>query len=48
MDNEHTDYYFGVPPLLVRRLTREAVETAIRAIVSEPEWLDLYGARQTE
>jgi hypothetical protein len=47
MDKERTDYYFGVPPLFVRRLTRMTVETAIGALLQEPEWLDIYGSLQT-
>ncbi len=46
MDNESTDYYFGVPPLFVRRLTRNAVETAIAALLKAPEWLSIYGTLQ--
>ena len=46
MDNEATDYYFGVPPLFVRRLTRHAVETAIAALLQAPEWLNIYATLQ--
>jgi hypothetical protein len=46
MDNERTDYYFGIPPLFVRRLTRNAVETAIAALLQLPEWLNVYGTLQ--
>jgi len=47
MDNEATDYYFGVPPLFVRTLTRSAVESAVVALLKEPERLDVYGTLQT-
>ncbi len=47
MDNEATDYYFGVPPLFVRTLTRDTVERAIVALLKEPHWLDVYGSLQT-
>ena len=45
MDNEGIDYFFGEPVLFVRTLTRENVEKAIRAIVSENDghWLSVYG-----
>ena len=49
MANEGIDYYFGTPPLFVSSLTRECVERAIRALLSEDNgrWLDLYGALQS-
>jgi hypothetical protein len=45
MDNEGVDYFFGAPVLFVRRLTREIVERAIRAIVAQDggKWLSVYG-----
>jgi hypothetical protein len=45
MATEGIDYYFGVPPLFVRLLTRECVEKAIDAILTEDNgrWLDVYG-----
>jgi hypothetical protein len=46
MDNEATDFYFGVPPLFVRRLTRNVIETAIDALLQAPEWLSVYGTLQ--
>jgi hypothetical protein len=48
MDNEGVDYFFGIPPLFVRALTRENVEKAIRAILAEDggRWLEVYGVRQ--
>jgi len=48
MDNEETDYYFGVPPVFVRRLTRGTVETAVGALLQAPEWLQVYGSLQEE
>ncbi len=47
MDNEAIDHYFGVPPLFVRRLTRDCVERAIVALLEDPQWLDVYGTLQT-
>ena len=47
MDNEGTDYYFGVPPLFVRRLTRENVEKALAALLQDPQSLAIYGAIQS-
>ncbi len=47
MDNEATDYYFGVPPLFVRTLTRTAVEHAVAALLEEPQWLGVYDTLQT-
>lgn len=46
MDNEATVYYFGVPPLLVRTLTRSNVERAILALLEDPQLLDIYGTLQ--
>jgi hypothetical protein len=48
MDNEVTDYYFGVPPLFVRTLTRTAVERAVVALIEESQWLGVYGTLQTK
>ena len=45
MDNETNDYYFGVPPVFVRRLTRLAVETAIAALLPTP-WFEVYATLQ--
>ncbi|HTS49408.1 MAG TPA: hypothetical protein VMH05_15760 [Bryobacteraceae bacterium] len=47
MDNESNDYYFGVPPVFVRRLTRGAVEAAVALLIKHPEWLNVYGSLQT-
>ncbi len=46
MDNEANDYYFGVPPLFVRRLDRKTVELALKALLQEPKWLETYGTLQ--
>lgn len=43
MDSEDTDYFFGTPILFVRRLTRDNVEAAMRALLEKPKWLDVYG-----
>jgi uncharacterized membrane protein YpjA len=49
MHNEALDYFFGVPPVFVERMTRENVERALKAIVTEDggRWLSVYGALQT-
>jgi hypothetical protein len=48
MAMEGIDYYFGVPTVFVRLLTRECVEKAIEAILTEDSgrWLDVYGTLQ--
>ena len=48
MDNDERDFFFGVPPVLVKRLTPEIVERALTAIVSEDggRWLSVYGTLQ--
>ena len=48
MRNEGRDYYFGVPPVLVKTLKPEAIEDALRAIVDESggRWLPVYGSLQ--
>jgi hypothetical protein len=46
MDNEDVDYFFGEPPLFVRRRTRENVERAFLALLGEPRWLEVYGSLQ--
>jgi hypothetical protein len=46
MDNEGNDYFFGQPPLFVRRLTRESVERALGVLLKEPRWLEVYGSLQ--
>ena len=48
MDNESQDHYFGVPPVFVRRLTRSNVESAVAALILEPEALKVYGTLQSE
>jgi hypothetical protein len=47
MENESIDYFFGTPPLFVRRLTRENVERAIRALLSDPNAINFYAVTQT-
>jgi hypothetical protein len=47
MDNEGNDYYFGLPPLLVRTLTRRTVQDAVAALIQKPGWLYTYGALNT-
>lgn len=47
MNNESIDYFFGVPPLFVRKLTRSNVELAVAALLKDPEWLQVYGSLQT-
>jgi hypothetical protein len=48
MENEKLDYYFGVPPVFVARLTPENIERALQALVSEDDgrWLYTYGTLQ--
>jgi hypothetical protein len=48
MQSEGVDYFFGTPPLMVRRLTRECIEGAISALLSEDggRWLEVYGTLQ--
>jgi hypothetical protein len=48
MDNEGVDYFFGVPPVFVRRLTVENVERALRALVDADggRWLKVYATLQ--
>jgi hypothetical protein len=48
MHNGGLDYFFGVPPVFVERMTPENVERALRAIVTEygGKWLSVYGALQ--
>ena len=47
MENERIDYFFGTPPLFVRRLTRENIERAVSALLEDPDLLNVYGSRQT-
>jgi hypothetical protein len=48
MENEGLDYFFGVPPVFVKRLTPENVERALTAILnSGDEILNIYGTLQT-
>jgi hypothetical protein len=48
MENEGTDYFFGIPPVFVARLTRENIERAMQALVEEDNgrWLEVYGSLQ--
>lgn len=45
MQNDGLGHYFGVPPVLVRTLTLESIENALKAIVVEDggKWLAVYG-----
>jgi hypothetical protein len=45
MDNENLDYFFGEPPLFVRTLTRSNIESAVRALVEDQRFLEVYGKR---
>lgn len=47
MDNQAKDYYFGVPPLFVRTISRTAIERAVLAMLEDPQWLSVYGSLQT-
>jgi hypothetical protein len=50
MENEGIDYFFGFPPpVFVNRLTRDNVERALHALLSEDKKkrLELYGVLQT-
>jgi hypothetical protein len=50
MENEKIDYYFGVPPVFVARLTAENIERALKALISEYDgrWLHIYGTLQQQ
>ena len=43
MDNESVSYFFGSPPIFVRRLTLSNVREAVEALIKEPKWLEIYG-----
>ena len=49
MHNEGKDYFFGIPPVFVKQLTRQNIESALKALVSEGKgkWLELYGVLQS-
>lgn len=49
MKNEGIDYFFGVPPVFVSRLTLESIERALTAMTQEDNrmWLEVYGSLQT-
>jgi hypothetical protein len=47
MENERLNYFFGVPPVFVKRLTVENTESALAAVLeSGEESLNLYGTLQ--
>jgi len=48
MDNERIDFFFGVPPILVRQLTTENIRRALEALIAEDsdKWLEVYGVLQ--
>ena len=48
MDNEGIDYFFGTPPVFVRRLTHDCIYEALIAIATADggKWISLYGALQ--
>ena len=47
MENEGLDYFFGVPPVSVKRITPENIERAFLALLeSGEEALNTYGALQ--
>ncbi|HXG95240.1 MAG TPA: hypothetical protein VNN73_23085 [Blastocatellia bacterium] len=48
MENEGIDYFFGIPPVLVKSITRENIERALEALITENDgkWLDVYGTLQ--
>jgi hypothetical protein len=49
MENEKLDYYFGVPPVFVETLSRDNIERALHALVSEYDgrWVNIYGTLQS-
>jgi hypothetical protein len=44
--DEGLDYFFGCPPLFVKRLTQENVERAIKALIEDEQFLPVYGVLQ--
>ncbi len=48
MQNEGVDYFFGVPPVFVKKLTFDSIERALTALVHEEggKWLSVYGSAQ--
>jgi hypothetical protein len=46
MENEGIDYFLGAQPLFVRKLTRDNLETAFRALLEDPNQLEVYGTLQ--
>lgn len=49
VQNEGIEYYFGVPPVFVKRLTPQTINQALNAIVEEDggKWLAVYGSLQS-
>lgn len=43
-DNEGVDYFFGAPPIFVRRLTLSNIQGAVEALVKEPKMLERYSS----
>jgi hypothetical protein len=48
MENESVDYFFGVPPVFVQRLTRDNVERAVRALISDRDAMNVYATLSQE
>jgi len=48
MENESVDYFFGVPPVFVQRLTRDNVERAVRALISDRAAMNVYATLSRE
>lgn len=48
MENEQLDYYWGIPPVFVVNLTRDNIERALNALISDnsEKWLKIYGTLQ--
>ena len=48
MENVGLDYFFGIPPVFVKRLTRLNIEIGLKALIADGEgkWLEVYGALQ--
>ena len=44
MDNEGIAYFFGSPPVFVRRITLSNIREAVEALIKEPRWLEIYGS----
>ena len=50
MENEGRDYFFGIPPVFVAKLTQENIERAFEALVADynGRWIDIYGTLQED